>query len=563
MRWVALIILILISVWLVLRFAGTATAGLSYPYPHSYTEGRTLHEVLLVKRGSSVYDPITADRFIAGSNPPLQYLLAAPLVPAGPPDLSQPENVPSILSRARALSLLAALVAAGAAVALASLSRRPHAAWGRGGWRTLAWAAIGGALFLSLPPVLVWSARLEAEMLAVAFTAAGLVCVALGVREREQPQVRSEGEDMETERRLESPNWLLLLLGTLFFTLALYTKQTAVAGPVAAAAYLLLRDPKTGLRWAGAVALLVGVPFIIMEIVTGHWFYLKLFTYSALPARRVSFEAVLGGLWEDAWPLVTLAVGYIAYRAVGSWRQWSRSRGAEGAHVERVGALRPLLLPIFTLSSLLFFPFALTYAPEHNALLMPAFGICACVGALFVRLFADHWDEERDLQTEEGEARRRGTGAGWGARAWAGDAALALVAIYAVLTSPPATLYASDLRDASGEGERLRLIIANAQGNSSSQIFSDDPGLVALAGKDTPYNDPQAMTYNAQVGRWDETAYREKLRGAAFGMILLSCDPTETPSRCRTSAFTPGVLDALRGGYQVVFRDVYFTLVPR
>jgi hypothetical protein len=561
MRWVALITLILISVWLVLRFAGTATAGLSYPYPHSYTEGRTLHEVLLVKRGASVYDPITADRFISGSNPPLQYLLAAPLVPAGPPDLSQPENVPSILSRARALSLLAALVAAGAAVALASLSRRRHAAWGRGSWRTLAWAAIGGALFLSLPPVLAWSARLEAEMLAVAFTAAGLVCVALGLREREQTQVIGEGEAVETERELVSPNWLLLLLGALFFTLALYTRQTAVAGAVAAAAYLLLRDPKTGLRWTGAVALLVGVPFIIMEIVTGHWFYLKLFTYSALPARRASFEAVLGGLWEDAWPLVALAVGYIAYRAIGSWRQWSRSRGAQGAHVQRVEALRPLLLPIFTLSSLLFLPFALTYGPGHNALLMPAFGICACVGALFVRLFADRRDADGDLQTKDVEARR--TGAGWGARAWAGDAALALVAIYAVLTSPPATLYASDLRDASNEGERLRLIVANAQGNGGPQIFSDDPGLVALAGKDTPYNDPQAMTYNAQVGRWDETAYREKLRGGAFGMVLLSCDPTETPSRCRTSAFTPGVLDALRGGYQVLFRDLYFTLVPR
>jgi hypothetical protein len=550
MRWVALLTLTLVSIWLLLRFVGTATAALSYPFPHEYSEGRTLHEVLLVKRGTPVYDAITAERYIAGSSPPLQYWIAAPLVSAEPPNFSQAEDVPSVFAGPRTLSFLAALVAASAVVVLALLSRG-HSRKKGGGWTAIVWAAIGGALFLSLPPVLVWSARLEAEIPAVALTAVGLICVAAAARK--QAHLTTDRKETEGRSGLRAPFWLLLL-AALLFTLAFYTNQTAVAGPIAAAAYLLLRDLRGGLRWTGIMALALGLPFVVMEAITGHWFYLKLFTYNSLPARRAGLEAILGGFWEDAWPLLILATGYVTYRllrVVGQYREDSRD-------LQRLETTQPLLLPIFTVVSLLLIPYVLTFRPGHNALLMPALGVCACAGALSLRLFAAHG--EADVRMLEGTEAERGS---WGIGAWLGDAVLVLVAIYAVLTSPPAALYTSELSNAANEGERLRLIVANAQANSGPELFSDDPGLVALAGKETPYNDPRAMTHNAQAGRWDETAYREKLRGGAFSMVLLSCDPTASLRRCRAGNFTPGVLDALQSGYRVLFQDFFFTLVPR
>ena len=54
---------------------------------------------------------------------------------------------------------------------------------GRRGWAVgLACGVLGGTLLLSLPQVAVWATRFRGDMLMVALTAGGLVCIAAGAQ---------------------------------------------------------------------------------------------------------------------------------------------------------------------------------------------------------------------------------------------------------------------------------------------------------------------------------------------------------------------------------------------
>jgi hypothetical protein len=140
---------------------------------------------------------------------------------------------------------------------------------------------------------------------------------------------------------------------------------------------------------------------------------------------------------------------------------------------------------------------------------------------------------------------------------------LLAVVVYAGVTSPPSSWYDPDLTVPSAEvQEQYRKIVYNVSRNPGTLFLSDDPGIVALAGKETAYDDPFTMTALAASGQWDEAAYRTMLREGKFGLLVLSCD-VNTPQFCRADTFTPGVLDAIHDGYRVLFRDIMYTYAPK
>jgi hypothetical protein len=144
-----------------------------------------------------------------------------------------------------------------------------------------------------------------------------------------------------------------------------------------------------------------------------------------------------------------------------------------------------------------------------------------------------------------------------------GGAAALLVAVYILFTSEPSSWYDPDLTmPTADQQEQLRKIVQNISHNPGTLFFSDDPGLLALAGKATSYDDPFTMTALANENRWDETTYRKQLEDGDFSLLLLSCD-VNTPDTCRSDTFTPGVLEAIRAGYDVLFRDIVFTYAPK
>jgi hypothetical protein len=82
------------------------------------------------------------------------------------------------------------------------------------------------------------------------------------------------------------------------------------------------------------------------------------------------------------------------------------------------------------------------------------------------------------------------------------------------------------------------------------------------------------MATLATRNRWDEAAFRDMLREGRFARLVLSCDVPGTLAQqrgelqnvarpCRADTFTPGVLEAIRDGYDIIFRDVFFTYAPK
>ena len=83
-----------------------------------------------------------------------------------------------------------------------------------------------------------------------------------------------------------------------------------------------------------------------------------------------------------------------------------------------------------------------------------------------------------------------------------------------------------------------------------------------MSGKTTPYDDPFTMTALAESGRWDESTFRQMLREGQFSLLVLSCNVIEAPQSCRSDTLSPGMKDAIRDGYRLLFRDVLFTYAP-
>jgi hypothetical protein len=360
---------------------------------------------------------------------------------------------------------------------------------------------------------------------------------------------------VSTQSAIRNPQsavrWVWLIAGAAFFSLAFYTKQTALAGPIAAVAYLLLLDWRAGLKWCAAMGAFVLAPFAILDFATGNWFYLKLVTYHSLPLRALTLTRLLQfAFWEDEWPLILLALA----QAIGYWvfalRYWKKTSNTQY-----------LLVPLFTLAALITLPTGAVVGADHNHLLMPGLAMSAGVGALLAQLLVDLTGDHRPIpQSAIRNAYRAPESA---IRNLSGGAAALLVAIYILFTSEPSSWYSPDLTmPTADQQEQLRKIVLNVSKNPGTLYFSDDPGLLALAGKQTPYDDPFTMAALATENRWDETAYRNHLVRGDFSLVLLSCD-VNNPSTCRSDTFTPGVLEAIRAGYNVLFRDVVFTYAPK
>ena len=517
--WLVLALLLSASMVPLFRFAQTSAAWLGFPYPRAGSEGLILYETLLVKRGGDIYSPITPERFISGPYPPVYYYLVAPLLPDSLPDFSRPETVTSIFTGGRSISLAASIAAALLVVPLVVLSGGYQQRGRRQLAIGLAGGALGGTLLLSLPQVTVWATRFRGDMLMVALTAAGLVCIAAGA-------------PSGTGRH----RWLWLWGGAAVFALALYTKHTALAGPGAAAAYLLLRDGRVGRKGIGAMAAVTLVPFAALDIATGHWFYLKMVDYHALPLRALTLTRLLDqAFWQDQWPLIVAALAFVG---VSAYLTWGARRDGEWRRA-------PLLIPLYALAALVTLPTGAVVGADHNHLLLAGLAVASGTGGLSA------WFTERLLDAG-------------GVLALIGGAVVAaLVLAHVLWTSEPSRWYDADLvvPNASRQ-EQLRQIVDNARRFPGTTAFSDDPGYVALAGKQTAYDDPFTMTALALSGRWDEAAYRDSLRNGEFALLVLSCDVSQ-PHTCRSDTFTPGVLDAIRDGYDILYRDVLFTYVPR
>jgi hypothetical protein len=157
---------------------------------------------------------------------------------------------------------------------------------------------IGAGLWLIQPPVLIWATRFRADMLMMAFTALGLLAVAAGTVRR------------DPALPLHPLTWAAIPL----FAPAIFTKQTALWGPLAAGLFLLVRRPRLAILWGLVLALTVAVPFALLDLATDHGFYLKMVVYHRLPYSLPTLRRLVEAFGEDHGLLFLVAAGYAAAR---------------------------------------------------------------------------------------------------------------------------------------------------------------------------------------------------------------------------------------------------------
>ena len=202
-----------------------------------------LNQAWRMAQGLDIYRDINIPPFAFAAYPPLYYMISA---------LGMKITGLSFLS-AQLISFLAAIIVVWA---MAYLSRK----WGKSGWAGV-WA---GFLLFLIPAFLYNSVRCHPQMLAVAFSILSFVAF------------------------LQNRPRYTLILSPLLALLAVYTKQTQVALPLAMVLYLVLRNRKWVLPYVSVLVIGGLIPFLWLQKSTDGYFYSNIITY----AGNLSYNAL-------------------------------------------------------------------------------------------------------------------------------------------------------------------------------------------------------------------------------------------------------------------------------
>ena len=276
------------------------------------------------------------------------------------------------------------------------------------------------------------------------------------------------------------------------------------------------------------------MPFAALDAATGHGFTLKMVVYHRLPYSALTLQRLLSAFWEDHAGLLLVAAAYA---------------------LVQIARRRLDLATCALLAGLILLPTAGVVGADSNHLLFLGFAAAWCATALLAAL-------AQALLTQRA--------AGVRIRLTLGAALTVFMVVlmgYVAQAAQPAGWYDADLRRPSpAEQEQWRLIVTNVRANPGTAFFADDPGVLALAGKDTAYDDPFTMTALAAGGGWDASAFEQHLRRGDFSLVLLGGDVFAGPDDARAlrgDVLTPTMRAAMQAGYRLLFRDIVYTYVPR
>lgn len=529
--WLILLLALALGGWHVWCFGAFAGEALTFRYPLDGLEGTLLSEARLLRAGESLYQPIMPDRFISSPYQPLSYLalVSAEYVAysggAPPADVTQgPIFLPG-----RVVSLVA-LLSAGILIGIA-------------GWRLArSWVALPLAtvLWLAFPPVMLWATRIKPDPLALCFTAAGMAITASYL-------VHWPGPGAMRARFAE---WRLIS-AAFFFACAYFTKQTALAAPLAVGLTLLISgwmasgDGTFGRRlvfalrapliFGGSYLLLVGLSWALLEYVTA-----RQYTAHVLGMHRTEWWSF--GLFRKYldllllnWPLLIaggLAVALWVYRRPGG-----SLRRPGGASLRGGGDVALLALPaLYLLIALPGLLAAGTEGAHHNHLLEPYLALILAAVVLVAR--------------RPGAHERRPD------RLFALLGLLLIVGQLWVLRETP-PWYRPEFDLARQERGRYIELIQSQPG----EVLADDVALLFAAGRPLRYDDPSTMGPAARIGLWDESNLLADVAAQRFSLILLPFNAMELDSD-PSGRWSPQFIARLRAHYTLLYRDEIYSYVP-
>ncbi|MEO8287628.1 MAG: hypothetical protein ABI670_14465 [Chloroflexota bacterium] len=466
----------------IITFVQVGISRVAWPWQIDYAEGVNLNAAYLLSQGQNIYAHNGPDGFISAPYPPLFFLLTAPFQWLTGPSFGVGRTI-SLLFTMAVTFLIAYIV-----------------------WKVvgnLAAAALAGGLWLTLSPVIVWSAFFKQDIPAMALDLAGVAWIMSAMSRKEtEKREGSEPKSSLTRWALVRPP-AAIVIAALFFTLAFYMKQSALTGAAATGLWLLVRDWRMGIRFGVTLCLMIFVPFFAVNFLLRGGLWEHLVGYHSLPQTGRRFTRSITALINEYWPILIIGgaglvgavvalfprrdkplvqdvrarvggpLGLVAIYSVIGWAATLSKLGYEGANFNH---LMDGLLPTCILV-----------------------GICAAyLGTLLAR-------------------RGSPTGLVAGSVGWA---ALAILLVAQILSfNPPQTWFTSGWPNEDKNREMLGLsrLVANTPGD----MFSEDAYLLLSNSKKIIYEDASTFVPLADLHEWDDSAFNQSILDRRFSFIFL------------------------------------------
>jgi hypothetical protein len=459
----AMLGLILILSLRTAQYLGFAARAITFPFELNYGEGIVWQQALLIP-GSRMYGDITQFPFIVFHYTPVYHLVVRTVAALGIDPLAAGRGV--TLAAAIAMTVLVGGIVSTAMREITSTSA------------CVVGAAVAGLMVLAYHPVQEWAVAMRVDLLATAFSFAG---VYLAILARQST--------------------IALCAAILMFVLALYTKQTELSAPLAAMLVAAVVDGRTMVR-AFAFALLVGgTAFVILQLSTDGGFWHHVFEYNF--HNRYFLQRVIDNVLLQKPEALGVLVGVLAFAFL--W--WTEGTAVLARNINGwVAALRESrrLRALAIVSLWFIFASAQLVTLGKWGSASNYFIEWMCITTVPTGMVAS-------LAWDRAATRNR-------AVRFAGLAGLLLSLALAkhVLHRP---LFELPIVDAPNELAR-RSHLVNLIRENPKPSLSEDMVLLLRAGQTVPI-EPAIFTDLTFTGIWDQRPFLHLIEDHAFGLIIL------------------------------------------
>lgn len=436
------------------EFAATGFAAVHYPWGLDYGEGIVWQQARSIFTPKA-YGPIDQFPAIVFHYTPLYHAVTSQVAGV----LGTDE-----LATGRAISLLSTLFAALTSGVLAAMlvedRRRKQGRW-------LA-ACSAGLLVFTFVPVIDWAPLMRVDMLAIALGLLGLVAAF---------------------KSIERPR--LMLVASLLFVAAIYTKQTAIAAPVATFAVLLATRPKLALQGIAACTALGLAALIVLSWLTDGGFYKHVLLYNV---NRLEPSRL--------WWIVYAAAAHSLYVALAGWMV-ARRVGELRTRYKTVGALRSADSGDIRLL------IALAYLAVTTVMLLMVVKSGSSINYFLESCFATAIFVGVGLQAQPpataGTIKARKV--------------LAVCIPLGVLLQ--ATITSGYDFDTDRDGRRARelSVLSRQIAAAHKPVLSEDMVLLLRSGQDVLW-EPAIFAELASTGAWDERPFVQRIRNRDFAFVI-------------------------------------------